>query len=264
MAPSEKREAGRFTIFYFSSFVEPDALVRGLFESEAVDAGGRGGIRVMEAAGCKLAVRAYRHGGLFRAFTGSLFLDSRRAISEGETLAHLLERGVPVPAPFAAVTERRFLFKRLYLVTFFEEGAVNLLEYLKTAGKDERAHAMQDLARILRQMEQAGVYHRDLHFQNVLVTKAKALMLLDFDRAARKELSQRDVESMVGRLFRFADKMVWQGRQAVDGAEKALFVEEYRRLSGCDLSGCVGRGGARRRLHRLGWLVESLFSGKGR
>ncbi len=142
----------------------------------------------MEAAGLKLAVRAYRHGGLFRAFTRSLFLDSRRAISEGETLAHLLRDGRPGRRPLLPPSSKGvLLFKRLYLVTVFEEGAVNLLEYMKTAGKERKGGRHAGPCPPPRQMEQAGVYHRDLHFQNVLVTLESRLMLLDFDRAARKE-----------------------------------------------------------------------------
>ncbi len=259
MAALEKRETGRFTIFYFSSFVEPEALVEGLRSARPVDAGGRGGIGVMEAAGRKLAVRAYRHGGLFRAFTRSLYLDERRAISEGETMAHLVGIGVPVAAPFAAVIERLLIVKRLYLVTLFEEGAVSLLEYMKTAAKSERARAMEGLAGLLRQLEQAGVYHRDLHFQNVLVTREGRLMLLDFDRAAKRGLLREDIESMVRRLWRFADKMAWQGRLSVDEAEKAAFMKEYERLSGCDMSLCAGRRRLHTSLHRLAWRVESLF-----
>jgi aminoglycoside phosphotransferase (APT) family kinase protein len=259
MAVLEKREAGRFTIFYFSSPVEPEVLVGGLRNAQSVAAGGRGGIRVVEAAGRKLAVRAYRHGGLLRAFTRSLFLDEKRAVSEGETMAHLVERSVPVAAPFAAVVERVFLFKRLYLVTLFEEGAVSLLEYMNEGTKNERARAMEGLAGLLRQLEQAGVFHRDLHFQNVLVTREGGLMLLDFDRAAKRGLLRKDVESMVRRLWRFADKMAWQGRLSVDEAEKAVFMKEYERLSGCEMSRCAGGRKLRSRLHRLAWRVESIF-----
>jgi len=259
----QKRETGRFTVFYFSSFVEAEALVEGLRSAPTVDAGGRGGIRVMEAGGQKLAVRAYRHGGLFRAFTRSLYLDGRRAISEGETMANLAGKGVRVAAPFAAVVERVFIVKRLYLVTLFEEGAVSLLEYMKTATGSARARAMEGLAGLLRQLEQAGVCHKDLHFQNVLVTREGRLMLLDFDRAVRKDLLRKDVESMVRRLWRFADKMAWQGRLSVDGTEKALFMKEYERLSGSDVSRCAAGRGLRIPLRRLAWRIESLFGKRG-
>ena len=263
MAALEKRKTGRFTVFYFSSFVEPEALIEGLRSAHTVDAGGRGGIRVMEAAGQKLAIRAYRHGGLLRVFTRSLYLEGRRAISEGETMANLAEKGVPVAAPFAAVVERVFILKRLYLVTLFEEGAVSLLEYMEGATRSERARAMEGLAGLLRQLEQAGVCHKDLHFQNVLVTRKGRLVLLDFDRAVRKDLLRKDVESMVLRLWRFADKMAWQGRLSVDETEKALFMKEYERLSGSDVSRCAAGRGLRTPLHRLVWRIESLFGKRG-
>ena len=171
MAVPQKREVGKFTLFYYASFLEPATLIRGLLESRVIAGKGRGGIRVIETGGHKLAVRAYRHGGLFRGFTGPFFLNAGRVVSEAEIMLYLRERGFPVAAPFAAVIEKLFVVRRLYLVTAFEDDTVGLLEYLHTCTKRERMRAVVKLAGLVRGLEQAGVYHRDLHLRNVLVTR---------------------------------------------------------------------------------------------
>ena len=76
----------------------------------------------------------------------------------------------PAAAPFAAVIEKLFIFKRLYLITLFEEDAAALLDYLQTCKERERMRVAVGLAELLWGLHQAGVYHRDLHLRNVLVT----------------------------------------------------------------------------------------------
>ena len=262
MAVPQKREVGRFTLFYYASLLEPATLIQGLLESRVIAGKGRGGIRVIETGGLKLAVRAYRHGGLFRGFTGPFFLNAGRVVLEAEIMLYLRERGFPVAAPFAAVIEKLFVVRRLYLVTAFEDDTVGLLEYLHTCTKRERMRAAVKLAGLVRGLEQAGVYHRDLHLRNVLVTRDSRLVLLDFDRAAKKPLLPGDVESMVRRLDRFTEKMERQGLLHVGAVEKALFLRTYARLSGNDMTEkMTRRHAARGLLHRVGWLIESLLFG---
>jgi Ser/Thr protein kinase RdoA (MazF antagonist) len=213
----------------------------------------------------KLAVRKYRHGGLFRRFTGPFFLDARRVTSEAEIMRYLGERGLPVVHPFAAVIERLPLVRRLYLVTRFEEHAISLLDYLRGCGRRERARAITRLAGLLWGLEQAGVYHRDLHLRNVLVTREKRLVLLDFDRAARRTLGRADMESMVRRLGRFADKMERQGLLRVERWEKVLFLRVYARLSGHDMTAKMRREeGVRGWTQRAAWFAEALLFRTGR
>jgi len=100
-------------------------------------------------------------------------LNAGRATSEAEIMRYLKERGFPVAAPFAAVIEKVFVLRRFYLITVFEEDAVGLLEYLQTCKKREKMRAIVRLAELLWGLQQAGVYHRDLHLRNVLVTREK-------------------------------------------------------------------------------------------
>lgn len=264
MAPIQKR-FGRFTILYYSSTLEPVVLFDALSRAVPVGGRGRGGIRVAEAQGLKLVSRKYTHGGLFRALTRDLFLDEGRAASEAEIMDHLLAKGFPTIRPFCVVVERLFLVKRLHLVTYMEEGSVELLERLQGCAKRKRLRYAQRLAGLLWQMKQAGVYHPDFHLRNVLVAPGDRLVFLDFDRAREKPVTDGDMKSMFRRLARFADKMVGQGKLKAIEEEKAIFLRTYARLSGVDFSPEM-EAAARRTSYRnrLGWFVESILYGRAR
>ena len=150
--------------------------------------------------------------------------------------------------------------KRLYLCTFMEEGAVSLLEHLKRSEKKARLRAIKRFAELLWQLEQAGVYLPDLHLRNVVLTRDGRMLFLDFDKAARKQLEQKDVESMLWRLARYADKMERQGVLKTYPYERALFVRVYERLSKRVLTeGLQKQLKTKNLFHRIGWFFESLL-----
>jgi tRNA A-37 threonylcarbamoyl transferase component Bud32 len=257
--------AGRLTFISYSPLFEPHAFLKALPSGEVIEGEGRGGVRIVEACGARLVVRKYLHGGLFRALTRDLFMSRARAVSEGEIIAYLRERGFPVVAPFCAVVEGHIGAKRLYLATILEENTVSLLEYLECyTGERQRIRLARKLAHLMWLLQQSGVYHPDFHLRNVLVTPEEELVLLDFDRARRKTVGTGDMKSMFGRLGRFVSKMERQGRLKVGGREKAMFLRAYARFSGCDLSVEMARSAKRSAIsHRLGWLAESLLYGRG-
>lgn len=264
MAPIEKR-FGRFTVLFYSSPLDPSVLLDTLSQGAVAHGRGRGGIRFFQVEGARLVSRKYMHGGLFRAFTGDLFLDSRRASSEAEVMTHLRKEGLPVARPFCVIVERLFLVKRLHLVTYLVDGSVELLERLRASTRKERLRYARRLAESLWRMKRAGVYHPDFHLRNVLVAPGDRLVLLDFDRARRKTVDDGDMKSMFRRLARFTDKMVSRGTLPAVEEEKAVFLRAYARLSGVDLAPEM-KAGARgaSSLNRLGWFVESLLYGRAR
>jgi tRNA A-37 threonylcarbamoyl transferase component Bud32 len=258
-----ERQFGKFRIRYYSTFVDPALLVRKLLASSPVPGSGRGGVRLVALDGCKLVVRQYRHGGLFRALTGDSFVSEKRVLAEAEILKHLREKGVPVVSPFCALVEGALPLKRLYLATVMEEESTDLLEYFQAAGKKQRLRIVKALARFFWSMEQAGVYHPDLHPRNVLVTSEGKLILLDFDKARKKAVAADDVASMFRRLGRFLDKMERLGRPVPTMREKALFLRVYDRLSGRNMTVIMQRmTTVRGCFQRCGWFIESLFYGR--
>ena len=147
-------------------------------------------------------------------------------------MAYLRQKSFPAVLPYCAIVERLFLVKRLHLVTYLEEGAVELLDRLRQSSRRERLRWVRRLARMMWLMKEAGVFHPDFHLRNVLVVPGGRLVFLDFDRAKKKCVSDKDMRSMFLRLERFADKMVRQGRLDGDGEEKFFFLKAYGRLSG--------------------------------
>ncbi len=261
MRCAEKR-LGKFRILYYSTFVEPSSLISALLHAPLVEGKGRTGIRVIEMGGLKLAARKYGHGGLFRAVTRDRFSSGRRVAEEAEILSRLRAQGFPAVSPFCAVIESAFVGKRLYLLTFLEEETTDLLTYLQMSAPRQRLRVAKKLAYLFRLLEQAGVYHPDLHLNNVLVTPGQSLVFLDFDRARRKDLKHDDVESMLWRLARFIGKMEREGRMTVDEREKTLFLRVYDRLSGRDMTAAMQKkAAAKGNIHRVGWFLESLLYG---
>jgi RIO-like serine/threonine protein kinase len=213
-------------------------------------------------AGKKLACRKYTHGGLFRALMRDLFFSAARSSQEVDVMLLLKRSGFPVVTPFATITEVGALRKRLYLCTILEEGATNLLEYLKQSGTKTRLRAVKRFAGLLWELERAGVYHPDLHLKNVLLTHDGNMLFLDFDKASKRSMRQKDVESMMWRLVRYIDKMQRQGQLRVDDRERALFLRTYERLSKRPITEKMQRNLKRKSyFHKVGWWVESLFYG---
>jgi tRNA A-37 threonylcarbamoyl transferase component Bud32 len=196
-------------------------------------------------------------------FTADRFWSGRRAIAEGEIIEYLRTVGFPVVRPSCVVIEKRAVTCRLHLITFLEEGAVDLLQQLRASSPRQRRRIARGLGEAFWLLERAGVFHPDLHLRNVMTTPDNRLVFLDFDRARRKQIGHKDALWMFRRLGRFVDKMERRGDLSITGVEKALFLRTYARLSGYDPTGEMARSARRDRLrYRVGWLVESLLYGK--
>jgi 3-deoxy-D-manno-octulosonic acid kinase len=262
---ANQQQVGRTTLTFFSSLREPSSFLRDLSRGVIIPGKGRGSIQVFRSEELKLASREYRHGGLFRAFTGARFLSAQRAIDEADVMAYLRDSGFPVIAPFCVIAEKGRLFTRLHLVTVYEENKGDLLDCLKAASPRDRLRFARKLAEAMVLLERAGVYHPDLHLRNVLVNPRGELVFLDFDRAGRQEVAEADMIAMFRRLARFADKMEKQGQLHSTARERALFLRVYSRRSGKSVTpSMVTSEGRRGTMNRFGWFIESLFYGKQR
>ena len=193
---------------------------------------GRGEIRILSVGGKLLACRKYIHGGLLRGFTGNIFFSGKRAAVEMEIMMYLENHGFPVVRPYGYITKRNLCTKDLYFLTFFEENAVDLVEFLRSSGQTKRMRVIRDLARLFFELGRLGVYHPDLHLENMLITKKHGLRFLDFDKACLKAVTRQDMERMFWRLNRFAEKKERSGELVITVQEKALFLRVFERLSG--------------------------------
>jgi hypothetical protein len=88
------------------------------------------------------------------------------------------------------------------------------------------------------------------------------MLFLDFDKASKRSIEQKQVKSMFWRLGRYVDKMQGQGELRVDEREKMLCLRTYERLSKRSIIGEMQRQLRRKTwLHKAGWFFESLLYG---
>ena len=261
----KKERFGSFVVTYRQELIDPSLVMGQLSNPHETISRGRGEIKILLVGDRLLACRKYIHGGLLRGITGDTFFSEKRAAAELETMMFLEENGFPVVRPCGYITKNSLFTKDLYFLTFFEENALDLLEFLKSAGRKERLRAIKSLACSLFQMGQLGVYHPDLHLQNVLVTKTDALLFLDFDRAYRKVITEKDTKNMLWRLNRFAEKKEKAEEFTVTAEEKTLFLKTFERLSGLHIMKDMAAQLESKHLsYKLGWLLESFLYRKKR
>lgn len=127
-------------------------------------------------------LRHYRRGGLVaRCFYDQyLWLGAERTRSwaEFEVMCYLHGQGVPVPMPVAASWHRHWAYYRAALITEQVPGARTLASLLSIKW-------VPLVARAIKKMHDAGVYHADLNAFNILIDAEQAVWLIDFDRARR-------------------------------------------------------------------------------
>jgi hypothetical protein len=256
----KKERFGSFVVTYRQGLIDPSLVMRQLSDPRETIKKGRGEIKILMVDDRLLACRKYTHGGLLRGITGDTFCSEKRAAVELETTIFLEENGFPVIHACGYITKSNPFSKSLYFLTFFEESALDLLEFFKSASRKKRLRAVKNLACFLFQMVKLGIYHPDLHLQNVLVTKTDALLFLDFDRAYRKVITEKDTKNMLWRLNRFAEKKEKADELMVTVEEKTLFLKTFERLSGLHIMKDMAAQLESKHLsYKLGWLLESLL-----
>jgi aminoglycoside phosphotransferase (APT) family kinase protein len=250
---------GRFKVVLYDEPVDAAALIDALARTPVQAGLGRGAVRLLTLNGRTFVCRQYLHGGLFRAVTGDRFASGDRVKREAEVLRYLGEKGFPVVKPFCTIIEQRAFFRKLYLVTYLEDGS-DLLKFLNGATPGARLRTIRALAGLMWELHRLGVFHPDLHIKNVLVKPGGGLVFLDFDRAERRAPTRDDAEWMLWRLDRFVEKMELQGEFRVRPVERMLFLRTFDRLSAYHLAESMQeREGVRKRRRRLGWLLESAL-----
>jgi 3-deoxy-D-manno-octulosonic acid kinase len=152
-----------------------------------VQAGGRGGVAIIESPAGDCVLRHYRRGGFFRAVLGDRYLwtgaDRSRPFREFRLLAEIDRLGLPGPVAIAARYYRQGMFYRADLITRRIEDAQTLAECLAVGRLD---HALADaVGVVIGRFHRAGIWHADLNANNVLVS-ADGLHLLDFDRGRKR------------------------------------------------------------------------------
>lgn len=152
-------------------------------------AGGRGTIHFIDDGQRHWALRRYLRGGVPAFLSRRHYLwcgeERTRSFHEMRLLQALRQRGLPVPAPVAALYRRGLLTYSAQLITERIAGARPLSELIATGGMDDARWAA--IGRCLRRFHDAGVHHADLNAQNILLDPQGAVWVLDFDRGRERE-----------------------------------------------------------------------------
>ena len=260
MEEPTKAVHGPFSVYFAGEAIDPALLTRQLGDARTIEGKGRGGIKVLEAGPLSLVCRKYTHGGLFRALTGDTFFSGRRALKELEITSYLRKKGFPVIEPFAVIIEERFPRKSLYFLTCFEEGSTDLLQFLAHCGQMARYRRIRRLAAHMQRLEVLGIYHPDLHLNNVLITKKGEMKFLDFDKSRKGTVSRKQAINMIFRLNRYAEKMEKSGIITFTMKERMLFLRTYAKLAGYDITSAIAKkASAKKFTSRLGWFLEALL-----
>lgn len=258
-----KVKVGNFVMYFVSDTVDPSQFLDKFLRTGNQADKGRGGLKLISLDGKLFACRKYLHGGVGRAATKDLFLSEKRALNELQIMLYLKENHFPVVEPVGILVGEDFPFRKPHIITKFEENIGELLEFIKVSGPKKRLRAIRDLARYMWNLERLGVYHPDLHLRNVLVKNNGRLIFLDFDKAFRKIISRKNVEAMIWRLNRFAEKWEIKGYFRISITERLLFVRTYSKLSGYNLEEEMAKKlKGKKLLSRAGWLAESILYGK--
>jgi len=150
--------------------------------------------------GQQAVLRYYRRGGLVARVFHDQYLwlgeQKTRSWAEFEVMRYLHDLGVPVPEPIWASWQKHGFYYRAALATERVLGARTLASTLNQASP-------RPVARAIKKMHDAGVFHADLNAFNILLDAEQAVWLIDFDRARRcRQLSFAQRKNNLRRLQR--------------------------------------------------------------
>ena len=146
--------------------------------------GGRGSAWFVGTEAEPWVLRHYRRGGFIARISEDRYLwagEGRvRAFAEWRLLAHLKQRGLPVPAPVAAWYRRDGLTYRCDLLTRRIARAMPLSASLRLQALP--ASTWRAIGSAVARLHAAGADHADLNAHNILLDDQQTVTVIDFDR----------------------------------------------------------------------------------
>lgn len=149
-------------------------------------ASGRGTTWFIQLNDLQAALRHYRRGGLF----GKLIKDhywfagweQTRSAQELKLLQSLIDAGVNVPRPIAAIAVKTGLTYKADLLSERIVNAQDLVSLLQVKPLSEAMY--QKIGQEIAKMHNANVNHTDLNIHNILIDNQKKVWLIDFDKCS--------------------------------------------------------------------------------
>lgn len=157
----------------------------------------------------EMVLRHYYRGGLVAKLTKDSFVytgaQNTRAVRELNLLKTMLDLGLPVPKPIAAmVSKSSGVFCKNDILIERVAGAKDLFHYLLTQPLNNEL--WQKVGATIKQFHQAGVFHSDLNIHNILIDDQQKIWLIDFDRCDIREPHDDWQQANLDRLLRSLHK----------------------------------------------------------
>ncbi len=183
---------------------------------------GRGNYLSIPATGNvdeRFIIKNCRHGGLLGKFFGSIFCKKNRPLNEIHINEIAFQKGVP-SAEVIAIIERKIRggFYKADIVSKEIPGAVDVAQFLNVSSLEKifacKKSIIFVLARLIRDMHDAGIFHADLHLKNILLKEDLSgkfhAYIIDFDKSiVYQNLSIEQRIKNLSRLNRSLEKLRW-------------------------------------------------------
>jgi len=230
---------------------------------------------ITEKSNERMLVRNYRHGGLFGKLIGNIFVNRNRPLKE--LCVHEIASNKGVPSPSAIGVTIECLWKKFYTACFISKeipDTLDLIQFFREAPPDfikvSKKHIISSIARLLRKMHDAGIYHADLHLKNILIKKNPhggfEAYIIDLDKSVvLNQLSTNQRFANLLRLDRSLEKFIWHSFKPDDQKESLISktdrIRLFRSYMLCDPVICkdwktyIRRYHSRYTFHKLWWYV---------
>lgn len=154
-------------------------------------------------------LRHYYRGGLVSKLLNDEFfytgIESTRSISEFTMLQKMIDLGLPVPNPIAAmVTKVSGLWCRNDILIERINDAKDGFYWLLSQNLTDQT--WQNIGATIKRFHQCGVYHSDLNIHNIMIDKNGRVYLIDFDRCEFREPAETWQQANLARLLRSLEK----------------------------------------------------------
>jgi len=193
----------------------------------------------------RFVVKDYWHGGLFGKILRDFFWDRLRPLKELSICEVASKSGVKTTEVIAIVKNK--IIGPLYkcqLVSKEIMGAADLMVLLLNPEKKQfvaqKRQIINKVAKAVKEMHDAGIYHADLHLKNILIQFAEGgevnVYIIDLDKSKRREkISIQKRMKNIMRLDRSVEKMLRNNRAAfgetypfpISKTDKLRFLKEY-------------------------------------
>lgn len=193
---------------------QPEWFIPASWEGKArpVDSGGRGGAWFVDAPFGQAVLRRYLRGGVVAKLSHDRYLwqgaARTRSFAEFRLSRTMIDKGVPVPHPIAAMYRREGAFYRCAILIERIANVRSLADRVLVAGSDA---PWEEAGRLVAHAHRAGLDHADLNAHNLMFDMTGRGWIIDLDRSRMTIPATRWRERNLARLRRSLLKLRGQG-----------------------------------------------------